>query len=155
MTAQRHVVSDREATAEERAGHIQWLSRVRAAARSDPKERFRNPGPAIFRQRLLRAARRYAFTLKQVTFRHPDQLAPDIIIESDRYIRLAHDLGSIEDVVDPAHPPLSNQRDYEALFVVCVDSHGIPYAEADLSLRGQVAGGQWARADALYPFSHG
>jgi hypothetical protein len=87
--------------------------------------------------------------------RHPRQLAPEVVVESTDFVHAAKHLGAVIDAIDPAHPPHSNARVYEAIFVELVDERGIPYALAFDSLRGHIEGGQWARAEALYPFAHG
>jgi hypothetical protein len=90
----------------------------------------------------------YGFTVRTVSCPEKGRFAPSIVAESNDYVRLAHALGSIRLALDP----LSNDGFAYPCFVEAVDSRGIPYAAAFDVGR---AGGQWARADALYPFAHG
>ena len=133
--------------------HAAWLRTIRARAATRDSARFSSPGRSVFAARLRRAARANHLAVRSRRLRRPRQLAPDVVLESDDFVRAAHALGDVIDAIDP--PPRSNAKVYEAIFVELVDDRGIPYAVAFDALRGQVEGGQWARADALYPFAHG
>jgi hypothetical protein len=129
----------------------EWRHELARGAREEPARRFASPPLAVLRRRLALAARRYGFSVERVELRQPRQLAPQITIQGPH--RVAHALGPIIDLVDP--PPRSNARAYEGILVEAVDPQGVPFAIAWDSLRGQVAGGQWAAAPDLYPFAHG
>jgi hypothetical protein len=149
------VVSDRQAVRQHRTTERQWLSTIRAHAVKAPEEHFASPGSSVLRSRLARTAARYNLRVVSLRMRHPRQLAPEVVVESTDFVHAAKHLGAVIDAIDPAHPPHSNARVYEAIFVELVDERGIPYALAFDSLRGHIEGGQWARAEALYPFAHG
>jgi hypothetical protein len=148
-------VTDAQATREASAARRDWLGSLRAGAAADPGERFRSPPLSRFVARLEHAALAYHLTVEAVTAHRPRQLAPEATLESDDFVRAAHALGPILDLVDPALPPRANHRAYEGILLRLVDDRGIPYASAFDSLRGNVEGGQWARAERLYPFAHG
>jgi hypothetical protein len=149
------VVDDRQATRRGVQVHDEWLATIRGRALTDRAERFPSPPAAVFRARLARAARRYGFVVRRASLRRPLQLAPDVTIESDDFVGASQALGAVIDAIDPARPPHTNSRAYEAVYVELVDDRGVPYAIAFDALRGRVEGGEWARAEALYPFAHG
>ena len=136
-----------------RAARHEWLSEVRANARKDPTTRFPAPPPQIVRRRLTRAAVQYGFQVASVTWRRGVQRIPDVVLVSDDYTQAAHALPKILDAVDP--PPRSNDRVYEAIFIEVVDAKHVPYVAIFDALRDHVMGGQWARAENLYPYAHG
>lgn len=131
----------------------EWRNELIRGAKTRPRRRFPSPGLAVLRSRLERASRRYGFTLERIELRRPRQLAPQITIRSPYRAQLAHTLGPIIDLIDP--PARSNDRAYEGILVEAVDEREVPFAIAWNALRGKVAGGQWASAPSLYPFSHG
>ena len=149
-------VTDAQASANARSALEQWLSAIRKHAEDSAfsDEHFASPATSEFLVRLNQAAHSYGFIVRQVTMRHPRQLAPEVVIESDDFVRLSHALGPIENAIDPSDPARTNDREYEAIFIEAVDSRGIPYSIVSNALRGQIEGSQWARADALYPFLH-
>jgi hypothetical protein len=151
----QRVVDDREAARRGVQVHDEWLATIRSRALTARAERFPSPPAAVLRARLARAARRYGFVVRRADLRRPLQLAPDVTIESDDFVRASQALGAVIDAIDPARPAHTNSRAYEAVFVELVDDRGIPYAIAFNALRGRVEGGEWARAEALYPFAHG
>jgi hypothetical protein len=148
-----HVVTDGEAARRARELHADWLRTIRGRARRRGSERFVRPRSAVLRARLRRAASAYGLRIRSVRLRRPKQLAPDVVLESDDFVRASRALGAVVDAIDP--PPRSNAKVYEAVFVELVDDRGVPYAIAFDALRGHVEGGQWARAESLYPFAHG
>jgi hypothetical protein len=148
-----HRIGPSEALADARAAHAKWLEMLQAAAQGNSKRRFQSPSGGLLAQRLDRAASAFGFQVESVTLRRPQQLAPDIVIESDDYLALVRSLPQILDRIDP--PPRSNNRVYEGIFLEAVDEQHAPFVLVFDSLRGQVAGGQWARADALFPYEHG
>jgi phage terminase large subunit-like protein len=126
---------------------------LRTAAIRNPHRRFPSPPRHVLVARLDRAASLFGFHVETVTLRRPLQLAPLIVIESRHYLALAHALPRILDRIDP--PPRSNNRVYEGIFIEAVDEHHVPFVIAFDSLRGQIAGGQWARSKPLFPYAHG
>lgn len=148
-----HRIGPAEALADVRGAHREWLGMLHAAAIRNPKRHFRSPARRVLVSRLDRASSTFGFRVESVTIRRPHQLAPEIVIESRDYLRLAHALPQILDRIDP--PPRSNDRVYEGVFLEAVDERHVPFVLVFDSLRGQVAGGQWARSDALFPYAHG
>ena len=148
-----HRIGPAEAVRSVQNGHRMWLAALHTAAARNPTHRFSSPPLGVLMRRLAKAAQRYDFRVVSVRMRRPDQLAPDLVVESDRYVALAKALPRILDAVDP--PPASNDRAYEGIFLEAVDEHGIPFVEVADSLRSQAMGRQWARADRLYPYAHG
>src|SRR5207244_1192566 len=138
-----HRISAREALADARSSKSEWIGMLRTAALSNPRRRFASPPRHVLLARLDRAAAQFGFRVETVTLRRPRQLAPQIVIESRHYLALANTLPQILDRIDP--PPRSNNRAYEGIFIEAVDEQQIPFVIAFDSLRGQVAGGQWAR----------
>jgi hypothetical protein len=137
-----------------RAARREWLREVHADAVRDPTRRFPNPRRAAFERRLAAAARSYRFAVASVTWRGAGaQDVPDVVVESSRYEQLARDLPHVLDAIDP--PPRSDSRVYEAIFLEAVDPRHVPFVAVFDSLRDHVMGGQWARADPLYPYAHG
>jgi len=148
-----HPVSSEEAIRDARASLAHWQKLLRQAAIRNPRRRFPSPPRARLLTRLDHAAARYDFHIEAVTLRRPDQLAPQILLESNHYLTLAHALPPILDRIDP--PPRSNRRAYEGIYIEAVDQQQTPYVIVFDSLRGQIASGQWARSDALFPYDHG
>lgn len=151
------VVTDAAALHDVRLNHAQWAADIARRASEDPGQRFANLSARVFRLRLAAAAARYHFTVKQVQFLHPRQVAPLVIIQTRRYLAITRGLPAIESSLDP-HTGHSDQRGwaFEAFFLEAQDERGVPFIVVSNSLRGpRPGGGQWARSDQLYPFAHG
>jgi hypothetical protein len=153
----KRVVTDAAALHDARLNHAQWVADIARRAREDPGQRFANLSARDFRLRLAAAAARYHFTVKQVQFLHPRQVAPLVIIQTRRYLALARAVPAIERSLDP-HTGHSDQRGwaFEAFFLEAQDERGAPFIVVSNFLRGPgPGGGQWARSDQLYAFAHG
>jgi hypothetical protein len=151
------VVTDSAALHDARLNHAQWVTDITGRAREDPGQRFANLSTREFRLRLAKAAARYHFSVKQVQFLHPRQVAPLVIIQTRRYLAVAHAIPAIEKSLDP-HTGHNDQRGwaFEAFFLEAQDERGVPFIVVSNFLRGTgPGGGQWARSDQLYPFAHG
>lgn len=146
-------ITPAQARRDVRAARREWLQEVHADARKDPTRRFAAPPAQILQRRLAAAARAQRLKLESVVWRTGVQRVPDIVLESNDYSRAAHALPQLLDAIDP--PPRTNNRVYEAIFVEIVDAHHVPYVAAFDALRAHIMGGQWARADDLFPFAHG
>jgi hypothetical protein len=133
-------VGEAEARRQAHSVRVGWLREVRAHTAagwtSVP------PRPALL-ARLRSSAGSNRFTVESAA----GISRPVVIIESDDYMRMARTLPQL---VKGVH-----ERDYPAFFLEVVDSRHVPYIVVFDSLRGHVMGGQWARADDLYPFPHG
>jgi hypothetical protein len=137
----------------------EWLKEVRFAARSGDRARdFPSPSRAVLVNRLERARRLYGFQVVGVTMLRPLQLAPVIVIQSDRKLALARAVPTIIQIFNPRHVTRRNPSGYayEAYFLVAQDRHGVPYLATFNFMRApRIGGGQWAASERLYPFPHG
>src|SRR5437764_7266734 len=152
----KRVVTDAAAAHDVRAVHAQWLAEITRRAGEDPGQRFANLPAQQLRLRLAKAAARYHFTVKKVQLLHPRQVAPVIIIQTRRYLALAHAIPAIENSLDP-HTGPSDQAGwaFEGFLLEAQDERGVPFLDVFNFERGSgPGGGQWARSDQLYPFLH-
>jgi hypothetical protein len=146
-------VTAQQARREVRSARREWLRELHDDARKNPTRRFPAPPPRVLRTRLDAAAAAHGLRVESVTWRSGVQRVPDIVLESNDYVRTSRALPHVLDAIDP--PPRSNSRVYEAIFLEVVDSRNVPYVATFDALRAHVMGGQWARAGDLYPFAHG
>lgn len=124
-----------------------------------PRQHFANLPLGTLKERLTKAADRHDFRVAAVTIWNPRprQFAPEIVIRTTRYLALARALPGILARIDP-HTGKSDTRgwSYEAFFLEAQDEQGVPFLSVYNFWRGQhKGGGQWARSEALFPFSHG
>jgi hypothetical protein len=149
-----------DATARQQAREIEkgWLSDIAVRAREDPSAHFANLPTARVRQLLAAAGHRYGFTVKTVRFLRPRQLARLVVVETTHYEALARAFGRF----DKSLNPLRDRRTdglagvFEGFFFEAQDERGVPFFLTHDAIRGvSGGGGQWARADALYPAAHG
>jgi hypothetical protein len=153
----KRIITDAAARQDERAAREQWVAEIMRRARETPSQRFSNLAMRQLRQRLTEAASRYHFTVKAVRFVRPRQLAPLVVIQTRDYLAFAHAVPAIENSLDP-HRGHSDQAGwaFEGFFLEAQDERGVPFLRIFNFLRGSdPGGGQWARSDQLYPFSHG
>lgn len=151
------VVTDAAALRDARAAHGQWVAEITRRARADPSQRFDNLPARQFRLRLAEAASRYHFTVKKLQLLRPRQAAPLVVIQTSHYIAVAHAVPAIESSLDP-HSGHSDRAGwaFEGFFLEAQDERGVPFLSVFNFMRGSgPGGGQWARSDRLYPFSHG
>jgi hypothetical protein len=156
VAASTAATSPRRAVAQARA---EWLRELRASARNgDRAARFASPSRAVLMRRLHVAAGRYDFEIASVRMLRPLQLAPVIVIRSDRKRAIARATPKIIELFDPHHPTQANPSGYayEGYFLVAEAGTGLPYLATFNHWRApHVGGGQWAAAEDLYPFPHG
>jgi hypothetical protein len=144
-------ISDGEARNAGRVARRQWLADLRTRAREHPRPRFDNPAPGELRSRLHHLAGRYRFNVVTAEVLHPRQDAPLVVVSTTRYRDLARATPAILEQLDPRR---SGWR-YEGFFWEARDERGVPFLIASTLARGQVAGAQWARSEALFPYPHG
>lgn len=137
----------------------QWEQDVRNRAIEAPRQLFANLPLDTLKERLTKAADTHDFQVVAVTLWNPRprQFAPEIAIRTTHYLALARALPGILERIDP-HTGTSGTRgwSYEAFFLEAQDERGVPFLSVYNFLRGQhKGGGQWARSEALFPFSHG
>jgi|tagenome__1003787_1003787.scaffolds.fasta_scaffold19596871_1 hypothetical protein len=153
----KRVVTDVAAVRDARLARSQWVSEIARRGREDPSERFANLSARQLRRRLAQEAARYDFTVKKIQLLHPRQAAPLIVITTRHYVAFAHAVPDIENALDP-HIGHSDQAGwaFEGFFLEAQDERGVPFLGAFNFERGSdLGGGQWARSEQLYPFSHG
>ena len=153
----KRVVTDAAALREARAARAQWVAEITRRAQKDPSERFANLPARRLRLRLAHEAARYHFTVKKVQLFHPRQVALLVIIQTRRYLAFARAVSAIENSLDP-HTGHSDRAGwaFEGFFLEAQDERGVPFLGAFNFERGSgPGGGEWARSDQLYPFTHG
>jgi hypothetical protein len=151
-------VGPAEAVRDVRAVRAEWLREVARRARLDPRRRFPNLAPFLFRQRLRAAARRYRFRVVSVRLLRPRQLAPEVVVQTTRYVELARAVPAIDAALNPRLPARDDRAgwEYEGFYLEARDERGVPFLSVVDFMRGRgPGGGQWARSDPLYPFPHG
>jgi hypothetical protein len=120
------------------------------------EQRFPNPTPAAFKQRLALVARRYGFHVVELRLLHPEQIAPLLVVKTNRNReRFSRDVGTIEQLLDPstnAHG--TSALTFEGFFFAAEDAKGLFLSTEGVD-RGTAEGGQWAAAENLYPYVHG
>ena len=89
-------------------------------------------------------------------FLHPRQLAPFVVIETRQYVALADAVPAIEKSLFTVKRAGARRDPFEGTFLEAVDERGVPFLATFGAERGRSPmGGQWARANALYPYVHG
>jgi hypothetical protein len=119
------------------------------------EQRFPNPSPAAFRRRLALVGERYGFRVVTLRLLHPEQLAPLLVVRTNRPRRaFAKDVETIMSLLDPTSSAARRTaRTFEGFFFAAEDAKG-PFLFTDGSVRGQGEGGEWAASEDLYPYPH-
>ena len=147
----------RAAAAKARSAWLQEIARGgRRARKLHHPTHFRSPSRVTFLAKLRSASRRYHFKVLRVHFYKPLQLAPFVIVQSARPKRFSRDTPEIMRLLDPANrrSAFATAWAYEAFYLEARDAKRVPFLAVYNYLRGQIAGGQWARSESLYPFEH-
>lgn len=111
-------------------------------------QRFQNPTPQLFRERVALTGRRFGFRVTSLQLLKPLQLAPLLVVEVDSDRRtFAATVPRIEHLLDPAGA-------FEGFFFEARDHNG-PFLVTSQTLRGQQRGSQWAWNPDALPFAHG
>lgn len=150
------VVTDAAAVRAGRSTRGEWLAMLPREAHAAPGLHFSSLSQHEFRQRLAGLSSRYGFVVKEVQFLHRALPTPLVVVQTSHYVPFAKALRAIEASLDP-HTAKSDLRGwaFRGFYVEALDERGVPFLVADNVVGNGVAGGQWARADALYPFQHG
>ena len=151
-------VSPQEASKAGRTTLADWLRELRRGVRERPNLRFDNLSPTELRRRLDAAASQYGFEVISFEVRRPRQLAPEIVVRTTQYLDLARAAPAILRSLDPKRPTKDDRTGwrFEGFYFRAEDEHGVPFFVVDNFWREQSpGGGQWARSERLYPFSHG
>lgn len=118
------------------------------------EQRFPNPAPAAFRQRVELVGRRYGFRIASLRLLRPRQLAPLLVVETDRNRKaFSHDIPAIMRLLDPTTTSGSETaQTFEAFFFAAEDAHG-PFVNTEYISRGEAESGEsvWNHCDYPYP----
>jgi hypothetical protein len=119
------------------------------------EQRFPNPSAATFRSRVQLVGRRYGFTVDQLLLLHPRQLAPLLVVRTERdRTAFVHDVPAIMRLLDPiASGKGPTAITFEGFFLEAADAHG-PFVRVENVYRGQVEGGEWSWSRCVYPYAH-
>lgn len=119
------------------------------------EQRFPNPSARTFRRRVQLVGRRYGFTVRQLLLLHPRQLAPLLVVRTQRNrTAFVHDISKIMRLLDP----ISTGRGptavtFEGFFLEAADAHG-SFVRVENVYRGQNEGGEWSWSRCVYPYVH-
>lgn len=115
---------------------------------------FPNPSPDAFRAEVDSVGKQYGFTVVSLTLLQPLQLAPALVVQTDRdrnsFVR---DVGAIIDLLDHVSghgSPLA----FEGMYFEARDANGW-FVHTENVWRGEVEGGQGVASGVAYPFNHG
>ena len=147
-----------QAKRDARQTYAEWRRELAERARKDPRTRFPNLAPFLFREQLAAAARRYGFEVVSLRFLRPRQLAPEVVVRTKRYLELARAVPAIDAALNPRRPARDDRLgwEYEGFWLEAQDEHGVPFLAVFDFMRGPgPGGGQWARSEPLFPFPHG
>lgn len=115
-------------------------------------QRFPSPGPAAFRARLAAVARRYGFSVVSLRFVHALQLAPLVVVRTDRKPKaFVGDVAAIMQLLDPHN---GTALTFEGFYFEAMNGKG-PFVSVENVYRGEVMGGEWSANPCLYPYAHG
>jgi hypothetical protein len=119
------------------------------------EQHFPNPSPAVFRRRVALVGRRYGFTVQELRLLHPRQLAPLLVVRTDRdHKAFVRDVPAIMKLLDPtSNGPGKTAITFEGFFFEAQDAHG-SFVRVDNHYRGETEGGQWSWNRCVYPYLH-
>lgn len=158
QSGKTHVIDSIQARKAGQATLLDWKRELQKRARQNPGKRFSNLSPGELRARLSAAADRYGFEVVSLDLLQPRQLAPEVIVRTRDYIRLARATSAILRQIDPKTRTTDDRTGwlFEGFYFSAEDEHGVPFLVAYNFMRGQgPGGGQWARSERLFPFAHG
>lgn len=118
-------------------------------------QRFPNPSPGEFRARVTAVGKRYGFRASSVRFLRPRELAPIVVVETDRdRKKFVEDVPAIIDLLDPrSRSGQQGAITFEGFFFEARDDDG-PFVRVYNTYRGTVMGGEWSRDRCVYPYPH-
>lgn len=116
---------------------------------------FPNTSPALFRRRVALVGRRYGFAVQQLRLLSPRQLAPLLVVRTDRDRKaFVADVPAIMKLLDPTSSgPGKTAITFEGFFFEADDAHG-PFVRVDNHYRGETEGGEWSWNRCVYPYPH-
>jgi hypothetical protein len=119
------------------------------------EQRFPNPSPVVFGRRVRLIGRRYGFTVQKLRLLQPRQVAPLLVVRTDRDRKaFVHDVPAIMKLLDPistGHGP--SAVTFEGFFLEAQDARG-PFVRLENVYRGETEGGQWSWNRCVYPYAH-
>jgi hypothetical protein len=152
-----HRIGDRQASLSGRDALRFWRRQLRIRAREAPNQSFKNPSPAELRRAIYAESRHYHFRVLSIRFLRPRQLAPEVIVETSDYLRLAQAVPRIMARIDPRSPAAYDAKGwaYEGFYFQADDERRVPFLSVSNFLRGpNGGGGEFARSERLYPYPH-
>jgi hypothetical protein len=135
-----------------------WEQEIQSRGRQYPQKRFANPSNDELMGDLRALAQRNEFELVSVRLLTPRQVAPKIVVRTKHYLDLAYATPAILRQLDPRTAVREDSQGwrYEGFYFEAQDEHGVPFLITFNFERGpSPGGGQWARSEPLYPYSHG
>ena len=119
------------------------------------EQRFPNPSPASFRRRVELVGRRYGFTAEELRLLRPRQLAPLLVVKTDRDRKaFVHDIPAIMALLDPTSTgDEQTALTFEGFYLEATDAKG-PFVRIENAHRGETEGGQWSWNRCVYPYAH-
>lgn len=120
------------------------------------EQRFPNPSASAFRKRVTLVGRRYGFRVVSLRLLRPRQLAPLLVVETNRDRKsFVADVPRIMGLLDPtATAGHETAITFEGFLLEVRDAHG-PFVRVENVYRGEVEGGQWSWNPCVYPYAHG
>ena len=143
-------VGPKQALRQGRSSRAYFRREVRVAARKSPAKRFESPPLSVLLPRVRHEAAKHHFRVISLRLLHPRQLAPMLIVSSTHYVGLARATWSILRDLNGRYGAW-----YEGFYFEARDELGVPFFTTETLKRDRNEGGQWARSEALFPFSHG
>jgi hypothetical protein len=120
------------------------------------EQRFPNLSPATFRRRVELVGRRYGFTVEDLRLLHPRQLAPLLVVHTERDRKaFVADVPKIMRLLDPVSTGSGGPTaiTFEGFFFAAEDNNG-PFVRVENVYRGETEGGQWSWNPCYYPYAH-
>jgi hypothetical protein len=117
--------------------------------------RFPNPSPQQFRARVALVGRKYGFRVYSLTLLRPEQLAPLLVVESNRPRKaFVHDIPAIVSLLDPIDQAGSQAAEtFEGFLLEARDARGV-FVGVESLRRDEMEGGEWSWNRCVYPYAH-
>jgi hypothetical protein len=115
-------------------------------------ERFPNPSPAAFRKRVALVGKRYGFTVASLRLLRPRQIAPLLIVTTQRPRKaFVRDIPQIMELLNPhSFAGHRNALTFEGFFIAAEDAKG-PFTFSSSTNRNDESSSGWAASRCLYP----
>ena len=107
-------------------------------------------------QRLHQTSIRYGFRVVSVHILHAPQGSPQVIVQAAKPEAFARSVPAIMRVIDPRRSAAEDWLgwSYRGILLGAQDSRRRPFLAVFNTMRVH-SGGQWARAERLFPYPHG